>query len=201
MKYRSSEGLYRPRRRELDEEERPQPIRNSPYSSWRFVRRWVVAIKSFICMSVSKGQQQTYHAMHFLLATEGKTFERSLSAFRATPAGRDLLQLRPNIRALFSNRAMLEACPPDSLGRWYVEFIRIHGLDEEYYLGTALEIATEFADDAGRVWFHTRVDCSHDMRHVLSGYGPDFLGEICLLSFRFGQIRHAGISCLHCSGF
>ena len=42
---------------------------------------------------------------------------------------------------------------------------------------------------------------SHDIRHVLTGYGPDLLGEICLLSFRFAQIRHRGILVLIFLGF
>jgi len=134
--------------------------------------------------------------MRFLVVTEGKSFDRSFSAFRATSFGLDLLQRRPDIEQQFDNRAMLEACPANSLGRWYAAFMRIHGLNEDYYIGTAHEIGPEFEEDAERAWFRTRVDSSHDIRHVLSGYGPDDLGEICLLCFRFGQTRHFGILAL-----
>src|SRR5262249_41924743 len=129
----------------------------------------------------------------FLYVTEGQTFERSFCQFRATPAGRDLLQRRPDFRTFCRNKEMLWACPPESLGRRYVEFLTIHGLNEEHYLGAVMEQAAPFADDPERAWFHTRVDASHDIRHVLTGYGPEFLGEVCLLWFRFGQIRHFGI--------
>ena len=79
--------------------------------------------------------------------------------------------------------------------------MRVHGLDEDHYLGMAIEQGVRFANDPARAWFHTRVDASHDIRHVLSGYGPDVLGEICLLWFRFSQIRHAGILALALLGF
>jgi ubiquinone biosynthesis protein COQ4 len=168
-------------------------ICNSINASWSFLKRGVVAIKLFICMCASKGHQQADFGMRFLVATEGGSFERSFSAFRTTPAGPELLQQRPDIKSIFGNRALLEVCPPGSLGRWYVAFMKDHDLDEDYYLGTAHEIGPEFEGDAERAWFRTRVDSSHDIRHVLSGYGPDDLGEICLLSFRFGQTRHFGI--------
>jgi ubiquinone biosynthesis protein COQ4 len=161
--------------------------------------RWATAVKSFILMIVCKEQQKN-HAERFLIATEGSSFERSLSDFRATSAGRDLLQRRPNSWGLFGDRSALQACPPGSLGRHYAEFVTTHGLDENYYLGMVLETGARFAGDAERVWFRTRVDCSHDMRHVLAGYGPDVLGEVCLLSFRFGQIRHAGALALSLLG-
>jgi ubiquinone biosynthesis protein COQ4 len=200
MKYQSSAELPGLRRKGPGQQQRPQSfwktINSRLGSAVLAVKRWVDVIRSFILLSVSKDQQRTYHSMRFLFATEGRTFERSLSAFRATSAGRDLLQRRPNTRTIFSNRSILQAYPPDSLGYWYAEFMTVHGLDEEHYLSKAVEIGAAFGDDHGRAWFHTRVDASHDIRHVLAGYGPDVLGEICLLSFRFGQIRHAGILAL-----
>ena len=155
------------------------------------LQRWSVAITSFILIIV-RPKQQTYYGWKFLLATEGDTFERTLSAFRATPAGHDLLKRRPDSWALLRDHAMLRACPPASLGYWYSEFMKNYGLDEQHYLNIAIETGARFTGDAERVWFRTRVDASHDMRHVLSGYGPDALGEICLLSFRFGQTKHRG---------
>src|SRR5262245_30673276 len=154
------------------------------------------AIKSFVLLSTSTGQQRTHHAMRFLLATEGRTFEQSLAEFRKSASGRDLLQRRPDFRSLCCNPEMLKSCPSESLGYWYSEFMARHGLDEDHYLGMATEQGERFAEDPGRAWFHTRVDASHDIRHVLSGYRPDVLGEVCLLWFRFGQIRHFGILAL-----
>jgi ubiquinone biosynthesis protein COQ4 len=157
-------------------------------------KRWAVAAKSFILVIAYKACviRRTAHANRFLLLTEGNTFERSLAAFRATVAGRDLLKRRPDLRALCRDRAALQKCPPGSLGLLYAEFMIIHGLQEQVYFGVAIEEVKQFADDAAREWFHIRIDATHDVRHVLTGYGPDVLGEICLLSFRFAQTRHAG---------
>jgi ubiquinone biosynthesis protein COQ4 len=153
--------------------------------------RWCSAVKSLLLMIASE-RQRIYHAMRFFFITEGQAFERTLSAFRETSAGRELLQQQPNLPEIYASRALLETCPPGSLGRWYAKFMIDFGLTEETYLTIALEQAEPFAHDPERSWFHLRFDSSHDMRHVLAGYGPDRLGEICLLCFRYGQIRHHG---------
>lgn len=187
MAYQTSADFDPPRRKQGGLQRRSTVL-----SALRLPGRFASALKSFILMSACK-KQQAYHAMHFLLATEGKSFEHSLSAFRNTVAGRDLLQRRPASWSLYRDRSMLQACPPASLGAWYAKFIEMHGLDEDYYLTMVVEHNARRGDDPANIWFRTRIDAGHDMRHVLSGYGPDMLGEICLLWFRVGQIRHPGV--------
>jgi ubiquinone biosynthesis protein COQ4 len=66
-------------------------------------------------------------------------------------------------------------------------------LDTDFYLGKALEHSLSFTNDPESAWFHLRVDANHDLRHVVAGYEANKFGEVCLLWFRFGQIRHWGI--------
>ncbi len=140
------------------------------------------------------------HNMRFTFATEGKSFYRTLSAFRATTVGNELLQRRPDLGGLCCNRAMLQACPTGSLGRRYAEFMISHGLDPESYLRLAIEHSTQFKDPE-QIWFHTRIDASHDLRHVLCGYQPDVFGEVCLCWFRYAQAGHCGVFVLASLGF
>jgi ubiquinone biosynthesis protein COQ4 len=190
MKYSSSPELSEAPRSSGDITER-----RSARGAVVAIRRWAFAVKSFAMIIACKGER-TFHAGRFLFATEGGTFERSLNAFRAIPAGRDLLQRRPNVRAFYRNRAVLQACPEDSLGQRYAEFMKTYGLDEEFYFGLAVENGSRYADDPATEWYRIRVDAGHDIRHVLSGYGADVLGEVCLLMFRFGQTGHAGVFAL-----
>jgi ubiquinone biosynthesis protein Coq4 len=138
--------------------------------------------------------------MQFVQATEGKSFDRILAAFRATPAGRELLQRQPDLGALFRDMTMLESCPAGSLGRWYAEFMTSHGLDVDAYLGAAIQQGARFSDDPEQSWFHSRVDACHDLRHVICGYQPDVLGEVCLCWLRFAQTRHRGLLVLAVMG-
>ena len=177
----------------------PTPLCGSPVNG-SAVRRRGFATKSFVLM-VAKKKLRVSEGMRFLFATEGRAFERCLSAFREFPAGRELLRHRPDLAALYASRAMLKAWPTGSLGQWYTQFMNDFALTEEPYLSIAREQAVPFAADPERAWFHLRFDSSHDIRHTLCGYRPDLLGEICLLSFRFAQIRHPGLLILILLGF
>jgi ubiquinone biosynthesis protein Coq4 len=42
-------------------------------------------------------------------------------------------------------------------------------------------------------WFVARVHAMHDLRHVVTGYGVDRFGELCLLAFRTAQHPHPGM--------
>jgi ubiquinone biosynthesis protein COQ4 len=158
----------------------------------RRIARWWAALKALFLMIASERQRNS-QGMRYLFLTGDKAFERMLSAFRQTPDGRELLRLQPKFSRVYASRGSIKAYPPGSLGQWYVAFMRDFGLTEETYLSIAVEHAARLAQDSERAWFHLRFDSSHDIRHVLAGYGPDRLGEICLLCFRYGQIRHRGI--------
>jgi len=45
-------------------------------------------------------------------------------------------------------------------------------------------------------WFRRREGVMHDLRHLLTGYGPDRAGELCLMCFRYAQTRHPGLPAL-----
>jgi ubiquinone biosynthesis protein COQ4 len=136
--------------------------------------------------------RRVFYGTCFLMATEGNAFDLSLDKFRATPAGRELLRLRPDLWEILSNRSILQASPSDSFARWYVEHMTACDLDEGHYLSLARNLAEHFENDVERVWLRNRIDTAHDLRHVLAGYGNDSWGEVCLLSFRFGQTGHLG---------
>jgi ubiquinone biosynthesis protein COQ4 len=155
------------------------------------IGKFLLAAKYFWIMLFSKSRQ-TQAGDRFLMITEGPIFERSLDEFSASPAGVALLETRPDTFALLRDRAGLESLPAGSIGRCYLEFMTSFGLDEDIYVAAAKAAGASYVGDPPRAWFRTRVNAMHDVRHLISGYGPDFRGEMCLLSFRFGQLGHCG---------
>ena len=96
----------------------------------RRVAKWCAALKALFLMFASEKQRRL--ASHeFFFITEGEAFERTFSAFRGTPAGRALLRLRPNISEVYTSRGLTVACPPGSLGQWYVTFMTDFGSNRE----------------------------------------------------------------------
>lgn len=153
-------------------------------------------LKHFLDVITHQEIERVFHAHLFLRSTEGDSFERSFSAFRATAEGRAILQTRPASLEILRNRKALRACPAGTFGRRYAEFADGYALDEAYYLDPQQDTGLAPEADLERFWFRDRVEAGHDIRHVLTGYRPDVMGETCLLMFRFGQLHHIGMFAL-----
>lgn len=160
----------------------------------------VMAIAYFIIL-VARPSRRPHFGQQFLQKTEGETFERSFAAFQSCAVGHRLIATRPDSIAILRDGARLRGMTDGSLGRTYQEFMAAGALDEDLYLDGAIEAGRRFERDPGRAWFRTRVEAGHDMRHVLTGYGIDPLGESCLMAFRFGQTGHRGAFVIAALGF
>jgi ubiquinone biosynthesis protein COQ4 len=165
-------------------------------------RLWGAALAiAYFAMLIVRPSRRSHYGQQFLYKTEGGTFERGFAGFSAFADGRRLLVQRPDSVGMLRDRARLQALSPGSLGRRYRDFMMAGEIDEDLYLDGAIEAGQRFDRDPARAWFRTRVEAAHDMRHVLTGYGIDPLGETCLMAFRFGQTRHAGTFVIAAFGF
>jgi ubiquinone biosynthesis protein COQ4 len=79
--------------------------------------------------------------------------------------------------------------PSDSLGRAYLVHIERHGLNPTKLLELSREAGGESASpDADIRWMTQRNALSHDLWHVLTGFGADAAGEAALLVFACAQM-------------
>ncbi len=136
------------------------------------------------------------HGQRFLTLMEGDSFEAILAAFESHPDGQALLRALPDTEGLLADRSDLSRKPRGSFGRSYLDFLVPNGFDAADYLEIAKKASAGFSADPKRAWLRDRIDGTHDVRHVLTGYGADRLGEACLLAFRVGQVRHPGAAVL-----
>jgi ubiquinone biosynthesis protein COQ4 len=150
------------------------------------------AVRHFFGVICNKGDRAIHHGQLFLALTEGRSFEETYRMFGETAEGRRLLETRPDVAGLLRDRAALRDCPPGSFGRTYFEVMTLNAFDEEVYAVGARRLAKAFGLDERRAWLRHRVELGHDVRHVLTGYGPEVLGEGCLLVFRWAQLDHIG---------
>ncbi|MCB9664520.1 MAG: hypothetical protein H6732_10415 [Alphaproteobacteria bacterium] len=77
--------------------------------------------------------------------------------------------------------AALRALPVGTFGRAYADFLDAHGLSP-LVLSDTIDAATRARNTYG-----IRYAATHDMFHVLLGYGPDWVGELGVLAFTCGQ--------------
>ena len=136
----------------------------------------------------------TEKAIDFFYAIGRREFERNFQRFVASPKGRALLAERPSLADALSDREALARMPEASLGRAYLDFLERYGFQAMALLELQCRVearwdATEGVPslDPARAWFRARFLLSHDLHHVLTGYGTDDVGEATLLAFTLGQ--------------
>lgn len=157
----------------------------------RYGIRPLVAVRALRKLAKSQGTDLTQGVV-FLRATEGQSARRALQRFRTMPVGRRVLSQRTSLRDCLMKRDSLVVLPEGSLGRCYLEFME----RESISVPNLLDLATSDPSPpmTAEEWrFAERSHVMHDLWHVVTGYGPDDLGEVCILAVRSAQMRHIGV--------
>lgn len=154
---------------------------------WR--RAWG-AIKNLVADS-----ERTDQVFVLLDALGGPSDEAGFLHFAADPRGRRQLAERPDLLSVLSDHEGLRELPEGSLGRAYLAFMEEAGLNAGDLI-EAEEAATVVPEalDPERRWLADRGRDSHDLWHVLTGYGRDEAGEVALLAFTYATYPNPGIA-------
>jgi len=127
-----------------------------------------------------------------LRAMRGRSGVRNFRRFAKSDAGQAVLNQKRDLLPLLQDREGLRRLPAGSLGRTYLEFMESEDLSAE-----ALVMASRDWDndpvppDVQR--FRARMRELHDINHVVTGYGRDPLGELCLLTYMYRQNGNLGM--------
>jgi ubiquinone biosynthesis protein COQ4 len=143
--------------------------------------------------SLKRNREDTRQAVALIDALRGKTSIRQFARFRETETGRAVLAERRRLLDRLSDRERLAALPPGTLGRAYYEFMAAENLTPEG-LVEASQIRETLAPGEDMTLFRERNRETHDLLHVISGYGRDPLGEVCLAAFSFAQTGLKGLA-------
>ncbi len=113
------------------------------------------------------------------------------AATRNHPVGRRLLRERPDLGAALADMGHLGSLPEGSLGRSYHAFMSHPDTVPGYLLaGLAYEggyfEALPWEEDLK--WMLERQFNTHDLMHVVAGYGADLAGEGMLIFFSLGAM-------------
>lgn len=102
---------------------------------------------------------------------------------------REYLTAQPGVADRVQERYLAETpdldallnCPPDSLGHVFAKHMKVSGFDPEFYRKVMV------MDDASYIALRLRQ--THDIYHIVTGFGTDIPGEIGLQAFQFAQTR------------
>jgi ubiquinone biosynthesis protein COQ4 len=109
-------------------------------------------------------------------------------AFLTSERGKAIVASEPYLPAILDDHAALRQTPAGSLAHAYCDFMEREGLTGQ---GLVDEF-DEFAEGRPRfddqfIWYLNRLRDTHDLLHILTGYGRDALGEQCVLAFTYSQ--------------
>jgi ubiquinone biosynthesis protein COQ4 len=134
--------------------------------------------------------QDTGQVFRLTEALRGRSTRVMFKRFAAVPMGARILREQRSLLATLSDHAALAALPPNSLGRRYLDFMTAEKLSAQGLVELASRNLRQLpgSDDAIRL-YAARMRDMHDLYHVLTGYGRDELGEVCVLAFSYPQQR------------
>jgi ubiquinone biosynthesis protein COQ4 len=126
-----------------------------------------------------------------------------MQRFRASDTGAAVLAERRRLLDMLQDRAGLTRLPEGSLGRRYLAFMQEENLSADGLVAPSMQEDINGLGPDGRL-LRERMRDMHDLTHVLTGYGRDPLGELCLLAFMFPQTGNLGaalIALMGCAKF
>lgn len=137
--------------------------------------------------------EETSHVFRIIRAlSTSRRFTNLFNKVLAEPDGRRLLEKSQPLMEILNDRDRLRALPVGTLGHEYVRF-----MDAEKITADGLEEASQTDEN---IFFDRRAERlglrlrdMHDLWHVTTGYGRDFVGEDALLAFTYAQTRNLGI--------
>ena len=127
-----------------------------------------------------------------LRAMRGRSGIRNFRRFAASPVGQAILRERRDLLNLLEDRARLRQLPAGSVGRTYLHFMESEDLSAKG-LVTASEDWQNEPVTPDAALFRARLRELHDVNHVVTGYGRDQLGELCLMTFMYRQMGNLGM--------
>lgn len=146
-------------------------------------------------------KEDTEQVFHIIAALRGRKFQQIACKFWETPKGKELLESKLRLIDMLDDHDSIKKLPQGTVGRAYVDFMEREGLSAaglEAEYARFEDASTQYDDVLTR--YGDRLRDTHDMLHILTGYGRDALGEQCVLAFTYAQNRNLGVGFIAYAG-
>jgi ubiquinone biosynthesis protein COQ4 len=139
-------------------------------------------------------KEDTEQVFHIIEATKGKRSFAQAHGFINSPEGQRMMAEGTNIPAMLDDHARWADCGPETVAAHYIAFMKREGLSAAGLVAESHKWAPpENLPQDQTQWYFDRLRDTHDLFHVLTGYGRDALGEASLLGFSYEQNHNKGI--------
>lgn len=144
--------------------------------------------------------EDTAAVFTIIRAMSGPSLVRGFRRFRVTETGQKLIDQEDNLVNILRDRESLRRMGANSLGRAYLKFVETEEISAEGLVEASEKDEEEFPDES-IAKYGKRLRDQHDLWHVVTGYGRDELGELCLLGFTYAQTKNRGVGLIVLVGF
>lgn len=129
-------------------------------------------------------KEDTEQVFHIMESLNGSVAKRKLRKIAKTEAGHKMLERRRELPPILDDHSALKKLTEGTVGRAYLAFMKREGLTA----AGLVEESEKWWDDKERFdddleYYAKRMRDTHDLYHVLTGYGRDQLGETSVLAF------------------
>lgn len=138
-----------------------------------------------------KDKENTAEVFKIYDALPSKQFMPRVRGLTLSQKGEALRAKEPYLPSLLDDHDALRAMPAGSVAHAYCDFMESEGLTAAGLVEESEKAGRPTYDDLVQ-WFGFRQRDTHDLMHVLTGYGRDALGEQCVLLFTHGQSPSQG---------
>jgi ubiquinone biosynthesis protein COQ4 len=165
------------------------PAKIQPLKAWRHFRKLIA------------NKEDTEQVFHIIAALSGRKFGEMARKFWETPKGKALLESNERLIDMLDDHDSIKKLPAGTVGRTYVEFMEREGLSAAGLEAEYAQFRTSYPDFGDVVErYGDRLRDTHDMLHILTGYGRDALGEQCVLGFTYAQNHNLGVGFIAYAG-
>ena len=139
-------------------------------------------------------KEDTEQVFHIIEATKGRRSIAQARDFVLSSEGQRFVREEVDIPAMLDDHARWADCGPNSVAAHYIAFMKREGLSAAGLVAESHKWAPpESLPRDLTQWYYDRLRDTHDLYHVLTGYGRDALGEASLLGFSYEQNYNKGI--------
>lgn len=139
-------------------------------------------------------KEDTAQVFHIIEAMKTKKGHQQGWSFIQSEKGQRFLRDEVDIPGSLDDHARWADLPESSVAQRYMRFMKREGLSAKGLVDEShrWEPANERPNDLTQ-WYFDRLRDTHDLFHVLTGYGRDALGEASLLGFSYEQNHNPGV--------
>ena len=153
----------------------------------------LVAVKALKRLIANPDNTEEVFAI--IRAMSGDSLFRAFDRFKLTETGRRIIEEKRELLETLRNRERLNQNKPGSFGRSYLSFVQSEKITADGLVDASEEnVPPELENQSEElISFGKRMRDQHDLWHVLTGYGRDTFGEVCLLWFTYAQTKNRGL--------